>query len=208
MAKGNIARFMPPDMRTRITKDIIDVVGIRPLSKMISVNPKTVYKYKHGTARPTDGTMARILAVVKEKDPNQFREYLDALRTSFVRALEAPVEVGREVPKKPKLGPRVRPKPPRSKPLERKVLPVEPPAQLSKFEMYSKLGLASPPDRMKLAKILAVVEGMESFSAKDLAQKANIPLATVKKYFEMLVDAGYLKKISRGTYQLRVKIQL
>lgn len=208
MTKENIARFMPSDMRARITKDIIDAVGIRPLSKMISVNPKTVYKYKHGAARPTDETMARILAVVKEKDSNRFKEYLDALRTSFVRALETPVEVSREAPKKPKRGVRVRPKPPRSKPLERKVPPAEPPAQLSKFEIYNKLGLTSPPDRMRLAKILAVAEGIQSFSAKGLAQKANLPLTTAKKYFEMLVGAGYLRKISRGTYQLSVKVRL
>lgn len=208
MAKGNIARFIPSDMRTRITKDIIDAVGIRPLSKMISVNPKTVYKYKHGAARPTDETMARILAVVKEKDPNLFKGYLDALHTNFVRALEAPVEVGRKVPKKPKRGPKTKPNLPRSEPLKRRGLPAEPPAQLSKFEIYNKLGLASPPDRMKLAKILAVAEGMESFGVEDLAQKANVTHANTKKYFEMLVDAGYLKKISRGTYRFRVKIQL
>jgi DNA-binding IclR family transcriptional regulator len=61
---------------------------------------------------------------------------------------------------------------------------------------------------MRLVKILAVAEGMQSFSAKGLARKANLPLTTAKKYFEMLVDAGYLRRISRGTYQLSVKVRL
>ena len=88
MAEGDIARFIPSDMRARITKDIIDIIGIRPLSKMIGVNPKTVYKYKQGTARPTDETMKRILAVMEEKNPELFRRYLDMLRISFTEALK------------------------------------------------------------------------------------------------------------------------
>ena len=200
----NIAKFVPSDMRIKITKDIIGTVGIRPLSKMIGVNPKTVYKYKHGTACPTDEKMARILAVMKEKNPNLFREYLNALRTSFMRALEKPVEKIRKIPEEPKRG---RFKSPRPQSLRQKFSPAEP-VQISKFEIYNRLGLASPPDRMKLAKILAVTGGMRSFSVKDLAQKTNIPPGVVREYLEKLIDAGFLRESSPGTYQLSVRVLL
>lgn len=204
MVEENIAKFVPSDMRIRITKDIIDAVGIRPLSKMIGVNPKTVYKYKHGTACPTDEKMARILAVMRVKNPNLFGKYLKMLRTSFMRALEEPVGRIRRISEELSLGQfkSSRPKPVRQK------FPSTEPAQISKFEIYNRLKLTSPPDRMKLAKILAIAGGMQSFGVKDLAQKANIPLNSVKEYVEKLVDTGFLKESSSGAYQLSVRFML
>ena len=85
---ADIAKFMPSDMRIRVVQDVIMKMGIRPLSNAIGVNSKTVYKYKFGASCPTEGTMMRILMVLKERYPTLFKRYIDELRDNFSIALD------------------------------------------------------------------------------------------------------------------------
>lgn len=203
----NIAKFIPSEMRARIVQDVIAEMGIRPLSNAIGVNSKTVYKYKCGQSCPTDETMAKILAMMKERHPTLLRKYIDGLRSDFLAALESiPTEAGitttlePEISEKPKHGLRTRRQ--ASEPA------VEEPTEVTKFEIYERLGLSNPMDRVLLAKILAPMQGMQTFSTADLAHKSNASRDIVEKYVDRLVELGYVRKNSRGEYQLMVKIQI
>lgn len=204
---ADIAKFMPSDMRIRVVQDVIMEMGIRPLSNAIGVNSKTVYKYKFGGSCPKDETMMRILMVLKERYPNLFKRYIDELRDNFSVALDIlpksevqPLEMpGITVPKAEKLQ--------RPMVLEREP-PVERAAEVTKFAIYEDLEVSNPSDRMKLAKILAIMQGMQVFALADITQKSSVPPDIVEKYADMLIKAGYVREISHNTYQLRAKIQL
>jgi len=205
--RADLAKFMPSDMRTRIVQDLITEMGIRPLSNAIGVNSKTVYKYKFGSSCPTDGTMMRIVEVVKERYPSLLKRYIDELQDDFSVALDIlqklevrPIEKPRAtVPKVKKLQ---RPK------VRKHEVPVERATEATKFTIYENLGVSNPSDRMTLAKILAVMQGMQIFALADVAQKSNIPLDIIKKYADMLIKGGYAEKTSRDTYRLMVKMQM
>jgi predicted transcriptional regulator len=203
---ADIAKFMPSDMRMRIVREVITEMGIRPLSNAIGVNSKTVYKYKFGASCPSDETMTKILAVLKERYPALFKRCIDELQNNFSIALDIlpkeaqPVETAEiTVPEDEKLQQPSVPEP---------ETPVERPSEVTKFVVYEDLKVSNPSDRMKLAKILAVMQGMQTFALADIAQKTNIPPDIVEKYADMLVKAGYVGEISPNTYQLKVKIQL
>ncbi|MCS7131763.1 MAG: hypothetical protein NZ934_03425, partial [Hadesarchaea archaeon] len=150
--KVDIAKYIPSEMRVQIVQDIIAEMGIRPLSNAIGVNSKTVYKYKCGQSCPTDETMAKILTIMKERYPALLMRYVNGLRNNFLAALESiPTEAETvdpselEAPKKPKHEPKIRKL--ASKPA------VEAPTEVTKFEIYERLGLSNPMDRILLAKI-------------------------------------------------------
>ncbi|KUO41011.1 MAG: hypothetical protein AVW06_04860 [Hadesarchaea archaeon DG-33-1] len=203
---ADIAKFMPSDMRIRVVQNVIMEMGIRPLSNAIGVNSKTVYKYKFGASCPTDETMMRILMVLKERYPTLFKRYIDELRDNFSIALDILPKLeaqplatsGITVPKAEKL--------PRSIVPERK--PVERAAEVTKFAIYRDLGVSNPSDRMKLAKILVIMQGMQTFTLSDITKKSSVPPDIVEKYADMLIKAGYVREISHNTYQIRTKIRL
>jgi hypothetical protein len=196
---ADIAKFMPSDIRTRIVQDLITEMGIRPLSNAIGVNSKTVYKYKLGSSCPTDKTMMRILAVVKEKYPSLLKRYIDELQDNFSAALDI----------LPKLEVQPVEKPSATVPeVQKREVPVERASEATKFTIYENLGVSNPSDRMVLAKILAVMQGMQGSALADVAQKSNIPLDIVKKYVEMLIKSGYAEKTSSDTYRLIVKVHM
>jgi hypothetical protein len=196
-------------MRVKIVQAVIAKMGIRPLSNAIGVNSKTVYKYKLGSACPTDETMMRVLMVVRERYPDLFVEYIDELRNTFSNALEVS-----SVPKTAGERPRMvisQPKPPRRLPrpkISRKKSAISETAEVTKFTIYENLGLSSPSDRITLAKILAIMQGVKVFSPAEIARKSGIPYEVVEKYVNMLVEANYVDKISTGAYQLAAKVQM
>ena len=204
---ANIAKFIPSDMRMRIVRDMITEMGIRPLSNAIGVNSKTVYKYKFGGSCPSDETMMRILMVLKERYPNLFKKYIDELQDNFSVALDIlpkseaqPVETAEvTVPEAEKL---------QQPSVSEREIPIERATEVTKFVIYEDLEVSNPSDRMKLARILAVMQGMQTFSSEDIEQKSSFPSDIVQKYVAMLVKAGYVGEISPNTYQLRTKIRL
>ena len=204
---ADIAKFMPSDVRTRIVQDLITEMGIRPLSNAIGVNSKTVYKYKFGSSCPTDETMMRILAVAKEKYPGLLKRYIDELRDNFSVALDVLPNLGVRPIEKPRVAVHKVKKFQRPK-VQKQEVPAGRAAEATKFTIYENLGISNPSDRMALAKILAVMQGMQIFALADVAQKSNIPLDIVKKYAEMLMKAGYAEKTSHDTYRMMLKVQM
>lgn len=198
-----VAKFMPLDMRTRIVQELIAEMGIRPLSNAIGVNSKTVYKYKFGSSCPTEDTMIRVLAVAKEKNPTLFNKYIEELRNNFSVALNNLPNLELQSIEEPVASVKSQP----SVILEHEIH-VERPTEITKFAIYEKLGISNPSDRMKLAKILAIMQGMESFTLSDIAQKSNFTLETIEKYTDMLFKAGYVEKTSDDNHRLAVKVQM
>jgi hypothetical protein len=198
-----VAKFMPLDMRARIVQELIAEMGIRPLSNAIGVNSKTVYKYKFGSSCPTEGTMMRVLAVAKEKHPTLFNKYIEELRDNFSLALDNLPNLELQSIEEPAAPVKSQP----SEILEQEIR-VQRPTEATKFTIYEKLGVSNPSDRMKLVKILAIMQGMESFTLSDVAQKSNFPLETIEKYTDMLFRAGYVEKTSDDNHRLAVKVQM
>jgi hypothetical protein len=198
-----VAKFMPLDMRTRIVQELIAEMGIRPLSNAIGVNSKTVYKYKFGSSRPTEDTMMRVLAVAKEKHPALFNKYIEELRNNFSVALDNLSSLELQSIEEP-----VAPVKSQQPEILEHEIHVERPTEATKFAIYEKLGVSNPSDRMKLVKILAIMQGIESFTLSDVAQKSNFTLETIEKYTDMLFKAGYVEKTSDDNHRLAVKIQM
>jgi hypothetical protein len=203
---GELAKFIPLDMRTRIVQELIAEMGIRPLSNAIGVNSKTVYKYKFGSSCPSEGTMTKVLAVVKEKNPPLFNKYIEELRNNFSVALDNLPNLS-NLELQPIEEPAAPVKSQKSEILEQEIR-VERPTEVTKFTIYEKLGVSNPSDRMKLVKILAIMQGVKSFTLSDIAQKSNFALETIEKYTDMLFKAGYVEKTSDDNHRLAVKVQM
>lgn len=205
----DIAKFIPLDMRARMVQDVIAEMGIRPLSNAIGVNSKTVYKYKCGSSCPANETMAEILMLMREKYPSLLERYIDELRNNFSVALEALLTLKVQPIKEPRVTLRTKSTQRQRQPKMEKREPTPKEAtEVTKFVIYESLGLSNPADRMTLAKILAVMQGAQTFNTADIAQKSNISQDLVDRYTNMLVEAGHVEKISSGAYRLAVRIQM
>ncbi len=79
-------------MRLEMAQEVIEVTGIRPLARELDVNPKSVYKYKEGSAHPGDQVMSKILMVAYSEDEIPLEAYFDKLRDDFLDALEIDFE--------------------------------------------------------------------------------------------------------------------
>ncbi|KXA99744.1 hypothetical protein AKJ48_01805 [candidate division MSBL1 archaeon SCGC-AAA261O19] len=206
---ARIAKFIPASMRSEIVQELINIVGIRPLSRKIGVNPKTVYNYKHGTAKPGDETMSRILAVMKEDQPHLLERHLERLQARFSNALEAPIELeeppSREKPQPPSL-PSVPPKEvqrPPSEPVARRPTPK---TEVSLEEIFDKIGVSTSFDRMKAKNFLAGVRG-EGLSVEDIVERSGLSRSAVEKYLQALISENLIEEGPPGTYTLSVRIR-
>lgn len=205
----DIAKFIPSGMRARMVQDVIAEMGIRPLSNAIGVNSKTVYKYKCGSSCPTDKTMAEILTLMREKYPGLLERYIDELRKNFSVALEALLTLKIQPVKGPRAILRTKSIQRQRQPQMEKREPTPKEAtEVTKFVIYESLGLSNPADRMTLAKILAVMQGAQTFNVADIAQKSKISQDLVDSYINALVKAGHVEKLSGDAYRLAVKIQM
>ncbi len=196
-----IAKFVPSEMRMKIVRDIIEKIGIRPVSNSVGVNSKTVYKYKLREAVPKDETFAKLLELLRERDPPTFDKYVRELEREFFHALGL-------ISATPKIGNgwRETPLPPQAR-AEQKGEVKRSEIEVSRFEIYERLGIQSPLERMGLAKILGILQGLREFRLEDLERKIILPRHVVEKYVEMLVKHGYLRETPRGTYEVLVRLK-
>lgn len=193
MNPEEIAKFVPSDMRIKITQEIIEKIGIRPLSNLIGTNSKTVYRYKLGTACPTDPVMSKILGVMNEKSPELFAQFTSELNSKFTSAISGG-EILREGPSA-----EVQPK------ILEKITPKKLPGELTRFEIYEKIG-ANPLERMVLARIIAALQVMETPSEEEISEKYHLQPETVGKYLKKLEELEYVEGDSNGRHRLLVKI--
>jgi hypothetical protein len=195
-----IVKFMPTEMRLRIVKEMVTRMGIRPLATTIDVNSKTIYKYKLGLAAPTDDTMDKILTTLAQRYPDLFEKYMSELKDKFRSAFEnmevstiKSIERASTHAKKEEA------------PLARQAA-AKIPTEMTKFEIYERLRIISPADRIVWSKVLAIMQGMQTFSPADVSQRSSLAQEELLKMFQSLEKAGYLREISPNRYRLNVKI--
>jgi hypothetical protein len=189
-----IAGFVPSEMRVEMVREMVRKMGIRPLSNSIGVNSKTVYKYKMGEAAPKDETLVRLLEVLRERDPEAFWGYVERLKGEFEEALLSLKEGG----KAERQG---SPQP------EESPLPLEEGVELSRFEIYERLGIENPSERVRLARILSFLSSVEEFRMEELVDRVMLSSEEVEGYLKKMVQHGVLKP-ERGIYRVRVKCKL
>lgn len=182
-----IAEFFPSGMRIEIVREMVKKMGIRPVSNYIGVNSKTVYKYNLGEAVPRDETLVRLLEVLREKDPSMFWECVEKLQKGFEEALSA-LKEGREESKPPRVD------------LQE--------GEISRFEVYGRLGIENPSERIRLARILSFLTSYGEITTEELEEKTMLSRREVEDYLEKLLQHGILEKAGRGTYRVRIRCRL
>lgn len=180
-----IAGFFPPEIRVEIVRTMVEKMGIRPVSNSIGVNSKTVYKYKLGEAVPRDETLVRLLQVLRERDPDTFWGYVERLQREFEEALSSLRSGGEEVEAQPQEG-----------------------AEISRFEVYRKLGVENPAERVRLARILSFLAMCDEFRVGELEERVMLPREEVEDYLKRLWQHGLLERAEGGVYRVRIKCRL
>lgn len=190
-----IAGFIPSEMRVEMVREMIRKMGIRPVSNSIGVNSKTVYKYNIGEAVPKDETLIRLLQVLKERDPETFRGYVERLKEEFEKALLSLKEEGRAESLEPS-------------PSEETLRSPEGGVELSRFQIYERLGIENPSERVRLARILSFLSSVGEFKLGELADRVMFSSEEVKEYLDKMVQHGILERPERGIYRVRIKCKL
>lgn len=191
-----ISKFMPAEMRIQMARELIKEEGIRPLARRIGVNPKTIYKYKEGSAHPRDETLARIMRTMKEEDPDLFERYLERLRASFLDALDS--SHLHEKSRKERKGER-RPKIVGQKPTE---------GEISLGEICDRMEITSSFECTKLGRVLGVVKGEPGLTSEEIARRSGLSPDAVERYTEMLVADGLFRESSPDHFKLTRPVRL
>lgn len=212
-----IAKFIPSKMRLELAQEVIEERGIRPLARELDVNPKSVYKYKHGTSHPGDEVMSKILAVAKEEGSVSLEGFFERLSESFDRALQesfdmegvlGPQEVGREAGATQEAAAQERDVGP--EPTEREGEPSvdERPTEggIPKGEVPERIGVTDTFNRLKVEKIVEVLDEEPGLTLGDVEERTGISGDAVEKYLEMMVSEGLARGSSEGGFQLSFEV--
>lgn len=214
-----LVNFIPPGIRLEMAQRIIKKMGIRPLAREIGVNPKSVYKYKQGSARPGNEAMTRILAVVKREDPALLEEYLDKLRENFFSSLETPIEPAEILSsiERESAGRTSKTLPPsREKSVARKPTPrtsgevgvtEKATEEASLDEICEKIGVSSPFNRMKIEKITNALSERSGLRLEELVERTGLSGDAAEKYLEKMISESIVGRDASGAYKLSVDIK-
>lgn len=215
---SKLVKFIPSEIRLEMAQEIIKKIGIRPLARKIGVNPKSVYKYKQGTARPSDEVMAKLLAVAKQEDPTLLENYLNSLQEGFEDAMEARIDpsnllssgkagegetVSKYSPKKVKTVAQQTTEETKSKtPVDQ-----EPTKPTSLDEICKTLDVSDPFDRIKVEKIVDTLLEVSEIEMGDLVESTGLSNEAVEKYLDEMEAEELVERTSSGSYQLSVKVE-
>ncbi len=189
-----IAGFFPSEMRVEMVREMVEKMGIRPVSNSIGVNSKTVYKYKLGEAVPRDETFIRLLEVLREKDPNTFWGYVEKLQRGFEEALSSLKSGGERGSKVSRAG--------------ETQFPLQEAGEVSRFEVYERLGIENPSERVRLARVLSFLATCTEFGAEELEERVMLPRDEAEEYLRRLVQHGLLERTKEGVYRVRIRCRL
>lgn len=209
-----LTKFIPDKMRSEMVQELINEMGIRPLSRKIEVNPKTVYNYRHGASNPGDETMAKILIVMKENTPEILEKYLKKLQDEFSKAIEPPIEPSQLEPSKEEEQPSPKKAPPSEESgesvSEEPTEPVDrgstPQREVSINEIFEELGAANPFDKMKVKNFLNPLRENEELSMDEIIEESGLSREVIEKHLETLTNRNRVEETSPGNYTLKVKI--
>lgn len=218
MTDLKLVGFIPSGIRLEIAQEIIERMGIRPLAREIGVNPKSVYKYKHGSAHPGDEVMERILAVAKREDPDLVEKYMDKLREDFSSALGTsiePKEILKTVEKESAKG---RPEVAHvsreggvvQKPTDRTSggsgVAQESTEEVTFDEICERMGVSIPFNRMKVKKILNALLEDPELSLGELVERTALSEGALDKYLEKMISEETVERVDSDVYRLLVEV--
>lgn len=214
--KLDIVKFIPSDMRLKITQEFIKEKGIRPLAREVDVNPKSVYKYKEGSSCPGDEVMEKILASIKKEDSELFEKNMGLLRDEFSSAVneameveevltsgkKAEVSVDQEETERGVVGPE------ETETTGEEAGGHEPSGEkLSVEKICDKIGVKSPFNRSKVQKILNALDEIQEPGVGDLVEETSLSEDAIEKYLEMLENEDFLEEVESGIYILLTGIE-
>lgn len=215
---AELAKFIPSEIRLKIAQSVVKEKGIRPLAREIGVNPKSVYKYKEGTANPGDEVMSKILAVAEQEDSIKLEEYLEELKSEFLEALELSFEPkqiltgdseeqkGVSEAKSPtaeeKKG--VVQESTDRKPTEKSV---DEKSTLAMEEVYNRIGVKKPFNRSKVEKIIGSFSESSRPDLNEIVELSGLSEEATEKYLEKLASEKIVNRDSQNTYRLSVEIE-
>lgn len=209
-----LAKFLPPETRLRIAQSLINERGIRPLAREIGVNPKSVYKYKEGSANPGDEVMSKILAVAREEESVNLNKYLEELKNEFQNALELtfdPQDVLSESQEESKntskdtdedsVDQRSTEKVPE------KITDDERSTEsMTVNEIFDKINVTSPFNQKKVEKIINSFSENPNPGLEEISEITGLSDEALENYLEQLVLVGVLDHID-DKFSLNVRVE-
>lgn len=215
---AELAKFIPSEIRLKIAQSVVKEKGIRPLAREIGVNPKSVYKYKEGTANPGDEVMSKILAVAEQEDSIKLEEYLKELKSEFLEALELSFEPKQVLTGGPEEQKDVsEPKSPTAE--EKKGVvqestdqratekSVDEKSTLTVEEVYNRIGVKKPFNRSKVEKIIGSFSESSRPNLNEIVELSGLSEEATEKYLEKLASEKIVNRDSQNTYSLSVEIE-
>lgn len=220
-----LTKYIPSKMRLDIAQEVIEKKGIRPLARELDVNPKSVYKYKQGTAHPGDEVMAKILTIANSEEEISLQDYLDNLREEFLNALEvdirsadnpekeseqeSPVEKSKKEGGESSTSEETEDVVQRSTEAEDESSSVDEKSteKLELSEIFEKINVTKPFNQSKVEKILNALKEEPSSTVEEIIEISNISEGAVEKYLERLTTKNIVGESADGTYELLVKFE-
>lgn len=209
-----IAKFIPSELRREVTLRLIEEKGIRPLAREIGVNPKSVYKYKEGTANPGDEVFSKVLALTQKEDSMFLNEYLEKIESQFLDALGSEIDPdkiltqsyedakgGKEVKDEGEEESSVDSRTTEESVEESAVVEGPTLEQVSTDEIFDRVGVSDPFKRTKLEKIVGAINLASEVNLPELVEQTGLSTEAVEKYLDMLLSEEIIRRNSSGGYQ-------
>lgn len=214
----NLVRYIPSEVRLEMAQELIAEMGIRPLAREIGVNPKSVYKYKEGTAHPGNEVMSKILAVMNRRDPDLVDDYLERIREEFLEALQGPIKsqelldsvkeaetsIAEPAFVREEGGVGQRPTHPSE---EEGPVGQEETESLSLEDIYVRMGVTSPFNQKKVQKILHALEGSSGLDLSELADRTGISDEALERYLDGMIEEEVIIQEASGEFELSVELE-
>lgn len=228
-----LAKFIPSKMRLEIAQNVIEKKGIRPLAREVGVNPKSIYKYKHGNSHPSNEVMTKILAVAEREESIPLKDYIEKLEGDFSQAIESPIDVenilASEEEEGEKASEQEKPTPAKEESVDRgatgetsekesvdeesteeaeseETVDEEPTEEVSLDEICEKIGVKDSFNQTKVQKIISTLVESPQININELIDMTNLSEDAIQKYLEDLVSEGLVKHTAEDKYHLTVDI--
>ncbi len=219
-----LTKYIPPNMRLEIAQDVIEEKGIRPLARKLDVNPKSVYKYKQGSAHPGDEVMTKILAAAGADEKISLQNYLENLREDFLDALEVDLDTTESIEEEKEESTDQEGGAKESGEVEggtegeesvdqetteeeerQSSVDEEPTKKLRLGEVFTKIDVTKPFNQSKVEKILNTLNEEPNSTLEEIMDISNLSQEAVEKYLERMGSENLVTKNPQGSYKLIIE---